>query len=285
MTGPPDGRAKRRVLRRPIRLLLVGAVLAAIFWFAPKRPTYEGKTAEEWLLMLELDSGARADNFDAHEALIRIGAAALPELERILSRRPNKWRDGWNGWKARLRFAASPPLHEQQFRAIRATFILAESGNVDIRPLLPQLTFHARNAEQSEAFRALARAGEEGISVLTNLLFTGDVDVRRDASWGLHFVNKKSQATAALLRSATVETNFRARAEAFRALSSSGAQADQVVPLGLRLLGSEDGYTRRQAAEVLVDYRSLAEVSNALHAALSDPDVEVRRTAARAARR
>src|SRR5206468_9675703 len=116
----------------------------AIFWPTPKRPTYEGKTVEELLLMLELGSGARADNFDASQALIRIGAAALPDLQRILSRRPNKWRDGWSGWKARLHLTASSPvtLEVQQYRALRATYILAGSGSVDIRPLLPQLSFH-----------------------------------------------------------------------------------------------------------------------------------------------
>jgi hypothetical protein len=290
MSAPPAGRARRRVLLWSVLLLTVGAVVAAMFWPAPKRPTYEGKTVEELLAMLELGSGARADGFDSRLALIRMGAAAVPDLARILSERPSKWRGFWHDCKAVLRLSGSQPdpsmvLHDLKFRAVRASCILAENANGDIRLLIPQLSFLAKTTDLTEANRALASAGDEGISVLTNLLFTGDARLRNDAAWGLHHVKRRPQVISAFLRDATVETNQILRANALGYLRGSGAPAEKTVPLGLEFLRSEDAYTRWQAAGFLADYRSIDEVDKALEAATNDPDERVRGAATRRARR
>lgn len=261
-----------------VLLLTVGAVLAAMFWPAPKRPTYEGKTVEEWLLQLDPRSGHSVEYERAWYALARMDATALPEIERILSQRPNKWRERWNGWKVRLHLAKPEPWQplEQMDRAGWAAYLLADCGKVDISPLLPHLTFHATNLGPAGIWRAIASAGDEGISVLTNLVFTGELPMRLNAAWGLQFVRQKPQAIAALLRSAKIETNSPARASILGYLAGSGAPADEAVPLGLRLLRSEDVDTRWQATCLLADYRSIVEVSNALQAALSNVHPSVR---------
>ena len=284
MTGPPDGRAKRRVLRRAVLLLAVGAVLALIFWPAPKCATYEGKAAEEWLRLC--DPTRTMEDDPAWNALVRMGTDALPDLERILGRRPNSLRDYWKGWMIHLHLARPDPLpvHEWNYRAARAAYILAERGNVDIRPLLPVLTFHFTNSTYGEFSRALASAGDEGISVLTNYVLSDQLRLRNEAASALRFVRNKPQAIAALLRVATFETNRSWQANALLYLQGSGAPAAEVVPLALQFLRSEDAYTRWAAAELLVDYRSITEVRNTLKGALNDPDEHVRKAAARARR-
>lgn len=277
MTEPPDGRSKRRILRWVVVLVAVGA-LAAIFWPLPERPKYEGKTVEEWLLQLDPNSGGGVEYERAWHAIAKMDANALPDLERILSWRPSKWRECWNGWKVRLQLAKPEWLSptEQVRRAGWAAYILAECGNVDVRPLLPHLTFHATNPGSVEMTRALASAGDEGVSVLTNQLFTGEPTVRCQAAWGLQFAWQRPQATAALLRSATIETNSLARVQALASLANSGATPAEGVPLGLRLLRSEDEGTRWMAAWLLADYRSIVEVSNSVQTVLSAGDKGVR---------
>jgi hypothetical protein len=172
------------------------------------------------------------------------------------------------------------PPKEQVFRATRAACRLAESGKVDIRSLLPHLTFHFTNSHYGEFSRALATCGDEGIAVLTNFLFTGDA-FRSEAALGLRFAKKNPLAISALLRAATVETNRTLRANILNYLRGSRAPAEQAVPLGLQLLRSEDAYTRSRAAGLLAEYRSIDEVDKALEAAANDPDEDVRRAAAR----
>jgi len=289
MTGPPDGRAKRRVLRWAVLLFVVGAVVAVTFWPAPKRPSYEGKTVEQWLLQLDPNFARSAEHDRAWTALARMGTNALPDLERILGQRLNERREWWKGWMIHLHLTKPDPLppHERISRATRAAYMLAERAKVDIRPLLPQLTFHFTNANFAEFPRALANCGDEGISVLTNFLFTGHDALRNHAAYGLHFdfVKKKPQAISALLRAATTETNRILRANALNSLRGTGAPAEEVVPLALELLRSEDAYSRWQAAGLLVDYRSIDEVDKALGAAANDSDERVRKAAARPVRR
>jgi hypothetical protein len=260
-------------------------MLAAICLASPKRPTYEGKTVEEWLRLC--NPTVRTEDDPAWTALTRMGAAALPDLERILSQRPNKRSELWKGWMIRLNLARPEPFgaHELNYRAARAAYILAENSDVDVRPLLHELIFHFTNSTYGEFSHALARAGDEGFSVLTNYVMSDQPRLRDEAASALRFLRNKPQAIAALLRVATLETNRSLRANALGYLKGSGAMADEVVPLALESLRSEDGYMRWQAADLLLDYRSIAEVSKALQTATNDPDPLVRRVAARSANR
>ena len=110
-------------------------------------------------------------------ALCQIGQPAVPALQNILRRRPGSIpelvRQG--GVRFHLLRPETLPLHEQQFRAARAAYMLAERANEDISVLIPDLRFQliqSRYAE-SECARALVNAGPEGIGVLTDLIVTG----------------------------------------------------------------------------------------------------------------
>jgi hypothetical protein len=281
MSATAEPRAKRREGLIAILLLAFALLLAVLFWPRPQPATYEGKTVDEWLLQLDPNVAREKEHDRARIALERMGTNALPDLERILSQRPNKRREWWKGWLVRFHLSKPDTLlpHEWNYRAARAAYMIAESGNVDIRRLLPHLSYHFTNSNYGEFSRALTRAGDEGISVLTNYVLSDHQRYRDDAASALSHVNRKPQAFAALIRVATLESNRSLRANALLYLRGSKAPADQVVPLTLQFLRSDDAYTRRMAAGLLADYRSLAEVSNALHRALSDPDENVRRAA------
>ena len=72
------------------------------------------------------------------------------------------------------------------------------------------------------------------------------------------------------------------RANAVLYLSGSGGSAQQMVPLGLRLLKSDDGYQRWAGASLLLQYRAVPEARAALASAISDPDQRVRSVSERA---
>ncbi len=281
MSSTAEPLAKRRERLIAILLFAFAMLLAVWFWPRPQPATYEGKTVDEWLLQLDPDVARKKEHDRARIALERMGTNSLPDLERILSQRPNKQWGWWKGLMVRFHLSKPDALlpHEWNSRAARAAYMIAESGDVNIRRLLPHLSFHFTNSNFGEFSRALARVGDDGISVLTNYVLSDHQRYRDDAASALRHVHRKPQAIAALIRVATLESNRSLRANALSYLQGSKAPADQVVPLTLQLLRSEHAYTRRMAAGLLADYRSFPEVSNALHRALSDPDESVRRAA------
>src|SRR5438046_2530727 len=65
----------------------------------------------------------------------------------------------------------------------------------------------------------------------------------------------------------------------------SGAKpgpAEELVPLGLKVLRSDEGYARWAAATMLRGYSDIPEVRSALEQAMTDSDARVRSTAERA---
>jgi HEAT repeat protein len=160
---------------------------------------------------------------------------------------------------------------------------------VNIAALVPDLRYHFTNSNyaDTEMARALARAGSQGISCLTNFLATGDPRVRKRAGWALNLdgrVRNQPGVLDALIHSADSDPDGRFRASIVLGLSRfrKGGETNRLVPLGLRFLRSEDGYNRWAGASLLQNYRSVPEVKTALHAAASDPDERVRSVIARA---
>jgi hypothetical protein len=119
------------------------------------------------------------------------------------------------------------------------------------------------------------------VAVLTNLLLTGSINIRAQAGWALHFVNKRPETIAALIRSANTDPVAQLRSEALLYLQGSQGPAEQLVPLGLRFPRSDDGYDRWMAAKLLADYVSQDDVRVALEKALTDTDQRVRNVAER----
>jgi hypothetical protein len=201
-----------------------------------------------------------------------------------MSKRPSPLFDRLKGYAIRFGLAQPDPItwHEEQARASRAAYQVAERG-VDIRPLIPYLHFHFTNGNYaSEIPRTLARAGTEGIALLTNLVITGDRRVRDEAGWGLHFVAQEPMAFEALIRSANTETDPSLRANALGYLRRSKGPPEILVPLGLQFMSSDDAYARWQAASFLARYMQIDEARKALEKATNDPDQRVRSTAASA---
>jgi len=272
--------------------LLAATVVAVVAFVAirvatfPSARLYQGKTIREWVPLLDPQVGQEKKREEAAWAIMQTGTNAVSELERILAWRRNRLVETAQGYAIRFGFTTPPPIHplELQSRACEAAYNLAERANVDISRLIPHLRYHFTNGTyaDSNSSRALAHAGPAGIAVLTNLLFTGTRNVRDQAGWALHHVKSKPEVIAALIRSASTETDQQIRANFLLYLEGSRGPAEQLVPLGLKFIRSDDGYTRWAAASMLRDYVSIAEVRSALEQALTDSDSRVRSAAERA---
>jgi HEAT repeat protein len=260
--------------------LLMALVLGVIIISAFSKPKlYQGKTVRQWVSLLEMHVDYQKQRNEASWALVQIGADALPELERILA-----WRrsaiETIRNYAVHFRIAKPRAIHplELQSRACEAAYHLAERANVDISGLVPHLQYHFTNGTyaDSNSGRALARAGPTGIRILTKLLLTGTRPVRDNAGSALTHVRKQPEVIAALIQSATSDPDRTLRANAVGYLRGCDGPADQLLPLGLKFLGSEDGYDRCRGAMLLQNYLSMREVRTAFEAAISDPDERVR---------
>jgi hypothetical protein len=165
-----------------IILALMLAVASSLLLTQRRPPAYRGKTVGQWVALLDSHVDYREQREEASQALAQIGAPALPELERLLSRRQNPWREIARRYAIRYRLLKPDSIHplELQSRGCEAAYILAERANVDIHSLVPHLTYHFTNGTyaDSNSGRALARSGLGGVTVLTNLLSTGSRSVR-----------------------------------------------------------------------------------------------------------
>jgi hypothetical protein len=277
---------KKALLGTGICLLaLVLALAIAAVSFLSKPEVHQGRTVRQWVSLLDMDVNRKQEREEASQALIRIGASALPEVERILAWRPERWESLRNR-AIRLGLVQPHPIHprELQSRACEAAYTLAERADVDISGLVPHLEYHLTNGTyaDSNSGRALAAAGPQGVAVLTNLLQVGGRSVRDNAGAALRHVDQRPEVIDALIRSANGDPDPGLRANAVLYLAGSRGLAHQLVPLGLKFLQSDDGYQRWAGANLLQDYRTNPEARTALQAALSDPDERVRSASQRA---
>lgn len=217
-------------------ILVVLVVSAAILLWPKKAAVYQGKTVYEWLVLLDPHVSQTASHEQARLALVAMGKAALPELEKLLSEKPGGVSERVRNYLVRFRLLRPRPLtlHQQEHRASRAAYILAEDASIDIRRLIPHLVWWYTNSNYavSENTRALARAGSEGIAVLTNLACSHPVRyVRDDAAWALHLVPNAPGTAEALLRIATSEPDQQLRADAFSYLPRTRGPTNLSCPL------------------------------------------------------
>jgi HEAT repeat protein len=269
-----------------VALVLAIASIALVLFTAPKRPQFSGKTATQWLMMLDAHVDKRKEHDDAASALCQIGQGVVPELRRILRRRPGSIPEVVRQVATRFHLLRPEPLplYEHQSRAARAAYILAERANADISALIPDLRFQLIQSRYAEAecARALVNAGPEGIGVLTNLMVTGPRPVRDQAGWALGMATSKPEAVEALVRAADAEPDRGLRADTLLYLSNARGHDEVLVPLGLRFLQSEDGYDRWAGASLLASRVDADGVRAALDKAANDSDERVRSTAKRA---
>jgi hypothetical protein len=267
-------------LKRLVAVLFAVLLIVAFGLIVlPKPKLYQGKTVSQWVALLDTHVDNQKQREDASGALVQIGVAALPHLERILAWRPDIWETVRN-YAVRFRFVKPRKVNplELQSRACEAAYNLAERARVDISRLVPHLQYHFTNGTYADisSGRALVDAGPAGISVLTNLLSMGGRSVRDNSGAALRYASRRPEVIEALIRSANSEPDPMLRANALLYLRGSGGAAQQIVPLGVSFLKSADGYQRCAAASLLLQYRAVPEARAALASAISDPDQRVR---------
>jgi len=262
-----------RLARRKLVVVGTALVLATGVWVGlmlTRKPpvTHKGKTVREWVLRIDQQAGKEKQREEASWAIVQIGQPAVPELEEILEWRPRKWRDKVRPWLMRFHLIPRDEMAPQVVvnRACEAAYNLGERSKTDIKPLIPHLEFHFTNGmyADSAASLALARAGPQGIAILTNLMFSSSYNVRDQSAWALHHVNKRPEVIAGLIRVANTETNAILRANALLYLNGSDGPAEVLVPLGLKFLRSTNAYDRKMAKYLLSGYKHVEEVRAAL---------------------
>jgi hypothetical protein len=255
----------------PKRLTLPAAAIVLIvvlgFFALPKRQLHQGKTVRQWIQLLDPNVENQKQRDEASWALVQIGAGALPELQRILAWRPGP-KETLREYAVRFRILKPHPISpiELQSRACEAAYNLAERADVDIGSLVPHLRYHFTNLPylSPNSGRALAGAGPNGFSVLTNLLFTGTPYVQGEAGWSLGHIRTRPDVIAALVRYANQDPSLTQRFNGLIYLHNCNGPAELIVPLGLKYLRSESDRAQAAAARLLEGYKEDEKVRKAL---------------------
>lgn len=280
--------SKRRIVLPIAGIMLAASLTVKFTWGVGNVPKYDGKTVRDWLTLL--DSGAKQtpDHDRAADAMVRIGAPAIPELERILRRKPKSFQEQFRRLAARLHLRKPDriPLEEEQRRAARAAWVLADRAGADIGVLITSLQYHLTNSNYAdpENGRALANAGSGGIAVLTNLLVNGELHARGQSAWALHLARTKPGVVDALLQ-AVNDPDRSIRVRVLLSLRDCDRKvSERIIPVGLDYLGSLDPVERWAGAKLLQEHITADRVSNALREAAGDLDERVRSAAIEAFR-
>ena len=282
--------------QRSYRKHIVAALLAAISLLLIvtaillRERKYEGKTAREWIYLLDPHVDHRDQHDHASEVLVRIGPATIPTIRDILQEPKFKPLQKLKILAQRYRLLPPDPLEigERQYRASRAAYKIAEGADVDISSLVPLLAYHLTNSPNysgTETGRALAGAGPAGIAILTNLASDPRPNIRDRAVVSLQHARSKPGVFETYLRTINdPDQDIR-----FVALSSLARYPDAdpnlIVPLALHRIQSTNSYDRWAATKVFAAFPSHPGSLPALTNALSDPDPTVRSTATRALKR
>lgn len=284
----------RRVLIALAVLLLglLGMIILAFFPGPAPEPAYQGKSLKHWLLLLDSDTGHKAQNDDSARAIESMGKQALPVLIHILQRRPAPvWLSKVEAWAVRFHLWHEPelPLDEWQYRAARGCCILGGWIDLDITPAIPALAYHATNAAswRLEPYMwGLVYSGPEGLSIVTNLLATAaSPQVREEAARSLWITPAiRTPGIANALLSATRDVDASVRVTSILSLQSFLRQKgldEVIVPGVIQRLQDTNSEVRRWTLQLLANYSSSPGVSAAVSNLSSDPVPEVQSEAER----
>jgi|GEM_PF-1258060 len=224
-----------------------------------KASLYNGKTVQEWVERLDRNKPVQHD--EAAKALVEIGPSAVSDLKRILSQRQGlltEIRTGIIQFASRCNLTRAPSVDREQLqgRACEAAYLIAERASSDISCLTPYLYYHLTNGTYADisSARALARSGNRGVSILTNLLFSPKPGVRNNAGMGLSFAKTNGAAINALLQSARSDPDLTLRANALLYLRGGGASSKDMVVTAIQLIDSKNDFARHTAELILADY-------------------------------
>ncbi|HXJ57668.1 MAG TPA: HEAT repeat domain-containing protein [Verrucomicrobiae bacterium] len=216
---------------------VLGAVTAAVHRLEPAEPVYEG-----FPLGYYLENQTYGDlrrEREATEAIRAIGSNAVPPLLRILSQRESQLSGALHDWVRHQRWGRGYPasLATRQRQALLACQAL-ESLAAPAIPALAGLTGDPELA--GHAVRALAFAGPQSFSILTNLVVTGLVEARVEAAGDLRCFRGRTDLAPVLLR-ALKDPHPAVRARAADTLGVLHADAATVVPALTRCLSDDHG--------------------------------------------
>jgi hypothetical protein len=278
---------KRPHLWKTASILAVFVFLGITLFYAfPKspEPTHQGKTATQWIDLLQPALPMRFADPKmglATEAITNLGSSALPAIADILDPSKNmpSSLSPFRRIAIRLRLRPNPsPSSDRQTAAARAAAILAEKAHVDISPLAPFLIHHFTNgAVESLHGCALAHAGPAAIAFLTNYVTSSNQIDRLRGVAALDHASPEPAVFQALLR-LSEDPSVEIAAYALSALSRHApAHADVSISLALKSLHPTNDVSKRSAAlDVFAGYKSDPRAREALAQSLSETNEYIR---------
>ncbi len=186
-------------------ILAVGVVAGGVVWTwrQPPEPSYQGKSATEWI-ELQLSEGFRF-NPDVDKAFAAMGPAAEPYVVTALRHR-NSWRQS--------------PRYAKLFRSL--------PWFARKRLPMPPPQWNTRGDNWSVAGQALRAMGPGLDSYLPSLARDGNVQVRRAAAVLLDAAPGDARVARRLILSALADPDAEVR---FLALGATPRLDDSVIPL------------------------------------------------------
>jgi hypothetical protein len=250
-----SGTLKRRTL------ILTGLGLVLLLGFAlswlrpPAAPRHQGKSVEAWAAQLYDSQITRGTN-EAVVAFQTMGAAAVPELRRLLQRR-EPWTDQWL-----LKYQRRLPL---------------KARNYLFQKLQPGRTL----AYRLGAMRALAVLGPDARAALPDLLRAMEDSDARIRWVAAQIVPQFGPEAVAALIPLTTHTNVLTRHAAVYALGEARTNAVPALPHLLRATTDADESVRQSALYSLSRLGPTAFPPTLAHSA-TNADPAMRAAAARA---
>ncbi len=244
-------------------LLAVFVTAGIVFCLRPpSEPVYQGKRLNTWGTLRY--TGNRAEQAQAHHALLHIGPKALPFLLAEIRARDSRL----------LKFKKAPAKEVRQRQALAIFQILGPLAKPAIPALLGLL---AQTEMDGVAAEALAAIGPEGVAALAGTLGSPNKWARFLAVRALRKTGGASVPIAgpALLRSLK-DPAPEVRADAALSLSRLRFNPLATIPALLPNLGDTNAWVRTLTASALGSYGSDAAAAvPSLLKLLTDSDVEV----------
>ena len=255
-------------LKKSLRIglcgLLAGIVIAGIAFYLrpPSEPVYQGKRLNTWGTLRY--TGNRAEQVQAHHALLQIGPKALPFLLAEIRARDSRL----------LKINKAPAKEVRQRQALAIFQILGPVAKPAIPSLLGLL---AQTEMDGVAAEALAAIGPEGVAALARTLDSQNKWARFLAVRALRKTGGASVPIAgpALLRSLK-DSAPEVRADAALSLSRLHFNPPATIPALLPNLGDTSAWVRTLTASALGSYGPDAKAAvPSLLKLLNDSDAEV----------
>ncbi|MEQ2008051.1 MAG: hypothetical protein ABMA26_14740 [Limisphaerales bacterium] len=221
-----------------------GIVLATVvgIWLWQREPRYEGQPLGHWLsAFASLRQGLEVDKREEESAgvLQRNHGKVVPDLIRLLQKKDSVFDEPWpprpqndvlaEALRDQLREWRPLPNWEFRHRAAEALGFMGQQAKPAL-PELQRLMLQTEDYASPAAAGALARTGDEGVSLLAKTVQKGSQPQKCQACFGLLKAAKLSEEAVRALEGALTDESFEIRGFAAQTLSKFRLAPEKILP-------------------------------------------------------